>query len=121
MHDAKNLFFPEEAFSGTDWEVDKTLDLLEAINVIDRVIVVAVYDVNREDEYTKPGYESYGRSLVEEVKPLVDSRFRTLQAAVPHRRDGVVARRCRFILPRMAVVGDFRKSSLHVKHVYDEG
>jgi hypothetical protein len=43
--------------------------------VIDRVIVVAVYAVNREEEYTKPGYEKYVPSLVEEVKPLVDSRF----------------------------------------------
>ncbi|MEO6970024.1 MAG: alpha/beta hydrolase-fold protein [Chthoniobacterales bacterium] len=80
MHDAKNLFFPEEAFSGKDWQVDKTLDLLEAMNVIDRVIVVAVYAVNREEEYTRPGYEKYGRSLVEEVKLLIDARFRTLSA-----------------------------------------
>jgi predicted alpha/beta superfamily hydrolase len=80
MHDAKNLFFPEEAFSGRDWQVEKTLDLLEAMNVIDRVIVVAVYAINREEEYTKPGYEKYGRSLVEEVKPIIDSRFRTLHA-----------------------------------------
>jgi predicted alpha/beta superfamily hydrolase len=82
MHDAKNLFFPEEAFSGIDWQIDKTLDLLEAMNVIDRVIVVAVYAVNREEEYTRPGYEKYGRSLVEEVKPLIDARFRTLAAAM---------------------------------------
>jgi predicted alpha/beta superfamily hydrolase len=80
MHDGKNLFFPEEAFSGTDWQVDKTLDLLEAMNVIDRVIVVALYAINRDEEYTKPGYEKYGRSLVEEVKPFVEPRFRTLHA-----------------------------------------
>lgn len=79
MHDAKNLFFPQEAFSGTDWQFDKTLDLLEAMNVIDRVIVVAVYATNRNDEYTMPGYEDYGRALVEEVKPYIDGRFRTLR------------------------------------------
>jgi predicted alpha/beta superfamily hydrolase len=78
MHDAKNLFFPEEAFLGRDWEVDKTLELLEAMNVIDRLIVVGIYAVNREEEYTKPGYEKYGRSVVSEVKPLIDSRFRSL-------------------------------------------
>ncbi len=78
MHDAKNLFFPEEAFQGKDWQFDQTLELLEAMNVIDKVIVVGVYAVNREEEYTKPGYEKYGRSLVDEVKPLIDSRFRSL-------------------------------------------
>ena len=81
MHDAKNLFFPQEAFAGSDWQVGKTLDLLEAMNIIDRVIVVAVYATDREVEYTKPGYEKYGRALVEEVKPQIDSLFRTLSSA----------------------------------------
>lgn len=80
MQDARNLFFPEEAFLGTEWQVDETLDLLEAMNVIDRVIVVGVYAENRDEEYTKPGYEQYGRALVEEVKPFIDERFRTLHA-----------------------------------------
>jgi predicted alpha/beta superfamily hydrolase len=78
MHDAANLFFPNESFLGAEWEVDETLDLLDAMNVIDRVIVVALYAINREEDYTKPGYEEYGRAVVEEVKPFIDSRFRTL-------------------------------------------
>ncbi|HKS28688.1 MAG TPA: alpha/beta hydrolase-fold protein [Pyrinomonadaceae bacterium] len=78
MQDGKNLFFPDEAFQGTEWEVDETLDLLDSMNVIDKTIVVGVYAEKREEEYTSPGYRLYGRSLVEEVKPLVDSSFRTL-------------------------------------------
>jgi predicted alpha/beta superfamily hydrolase len=78
MQDGKNLFFPAEAFQGAEWEVDETLDLLDSINVIDKTIVVGVYAEKREEEYTRPGYELYGRSLVEEVKPLVDAEFRTL-------------------------------------------
>jgi predicted alpha/beta superfamily hydrolase len=78
MQDGKNLFFPDEAFQGTEWEVDETLDRLDSMNVIDKTIAVGIYAEKREEEYTKPGYELYGRSLVEEVKPLVDESFRTL-------------------------------------------
>lgn len=81
MQDGKNLFFPDEAFQHTEWEVDETLDLLDSINVIDKTIVVGIYAEKREEEYTRPGYELYGRSLVEEVKPLVDADFRTLAGA----------------------------------------
>ena len=79
MQDGKNLFFPDEAFLGTEWEVDETLDLLDSMNLVDKTIVVGVYAEKREEEYTRPGYELYGRSLVEEVKPLIDARFRTLK------------------------------------------
>jgi predicted alpha/beta superfamily hydrolase len=78
MQDGRNLFFPEEAFLGAEWEVDETLDLLDSMSVIDKTIVVGLYAERRETEYTAPGYSLYGRSLVGEVKPFVDSRFRTL-------------------------------------------
>jgi predicted alpha/beta superfamily hydrolase len=78
MQDGPNLFFPEEAFLGTEWEVDETLDLLDSMSMIDKTIVVGIYAAKREEEYTAPGYRLYGRSVVEEVKPFVDSRFRTL-------------------------------------------
>jgi predicted alpha/beta superfamily hydrolase len=81
MHDGKNLFFPEEAFLGSDWQVGETLDQLDVMSVIDKLIVVGVYAQNREEDYTKPGYARYARALVDEVKPWVDSNFRTLTAA----------------------------------------
>ena len=80
MHDGTNLFFPEEAFLGREWTVDETMDKLDAMSLIDKTIVVGVHagkDV-REDEYTRPGYEAYGRALVEELKPYVDEHLRTL-------------------------------------------
>jgi enterochelin esterase-like enzyme len=85
MHDGTNLFFPEEAFLGREWTVDETMDVLDSMSLIDKTIVVGVHagkDV-REDEYTRPGYEAYGRSLVEELKPYVDQHLRTLPG--PHR------------------------------------
>lgn len=78
MHDGKNLFFPEEAFLGKEWQVDETLDVLSCMNLIDQTIVVGVHAGDRMAEYTSPGYEEYGRALVQELKPYVDEHFRTL-------------------------------------------
>ncbi len=77
MQDGQNLFFPEEAFA-SDWKVDRTVGLLDTMGAVDEFIVVGVYSQDRMTEYTKPGYETYGESLVGEVKPRVDQDFRTL-------------------------------------------
>jgi predicted alpha/beta superfamily hydrolase len=77
MHDGKNLFFPEEAFLGRVWKVDESLALLDAMNGVDQVVVVGVYSHDRMYDYTKPGYEAYARSIVEEIKPRVDAKIRT--------------------------------------------
>jgi predicted alpha/beta superfamily hydrolase len=78
MQDGKNLFFPEEAFLGHDWHVNEALSLLDAMNAVDRVIVIGVYTGDRVQEYTKPGYEAYARAVIEEIKPEVDRRLRVL-------------------------------------------
>jgi predicted alpha/beta superfamily hydrolase len=87
MQDGKNLFFPEEAFLGREWHVADALHLLDATNAVDRVVVVGVYSGDRMREYTRPGFEAYARSVVEEVKPEVDHRIRTLGSA---RETGVI-------------------------------
>lgn len=76
MQDGQNLFFPDEAFRGQDWRIDETVTVLDAMNAIEEVIVVGIYPEDRLREYTKPGYETYGRFLVEELKPAIDSEFR---------------------------------------------
>ncbi|MGE0712543.1 MAG: alpha/beta hydrolase [Planctomycetota bacterium] len=78
MHDGRNLFFPQESFLGQDWQVDQNLELLDSMNLIDRTIVVGVYAGDREGDYTQPGYERYGRALVEDLKPAIDCCHRTL-------------------------------------------
>jgi len=78
MQDGKNLFFPEEAFLGRAWNVDDSIALLDKMNAMDQAIVVGIHSVDRMNEYTKPGYETYARSIVEEVKPEVDRRLRVL-------------------------------------------
>lgn len=78
MHDGQNLFFPQEAYLGDDWKVDETMNVLDAMNVVRRCIVVGVYPKERESEYTAPGYEAYGRFMVEAVKEAaIDRHLRT--------------------------------------------
>lgn len=81
MQDGHNLFFPEESFAGTTWQVERTLKLLDDMKLLDKILVVGIYPGDRVNDYTKPGYESYGRFLVNHVKPLVDGRCRTMPDA----------------------------------------
>ena len=78
MQDGQNLFFSEEAFQGEHWRVSETLGLLDAMNVLQQVIVVGVYPGDRMRDYTRPGYDAYGRFLAAELKPRIDADFRTL-------------------------------------------
>ena len=87
MQDGQNLFFPEEAFQGKDWEVGTTEDVLRAMNAVEDVLILGIYSGDRMTEYTKPGYELYARSLVEEVVPEIERRG---IRAGKHRRHRVV-------------------------------
>jgi predicted alpha/beta superfamily hydrolase len=79
LQDGQNLFFPEEAFAGRDWQLDSTHWQLHSMGAVDDMILVALYSgAERMDEYTKPGYELYGRSLVEEVVPKVNRKLRVI-------------------------------------------
>jgi predicted alpha/beta superfamily hydrolase len=76
MQDGQNLFFPEEAFMGSDWQVDDTRDTLAAMCAIEDYIFVGIYSEDRMLDYTKPGYEPYAKSLVEEIVPVIEERLR---------------------------------------------
>lgn len=78
MHDGNNLFFPDEAFMGNPWSVDKTMDLLDSMNVTDKILIVGIYPQDRMNEYTQPGYEGYGRFIVDELQGFVSQRYRPL-------------------------------------------
>jgi len=78
MQDGQNLFFPEEAFLHEDWGVDETSQILRAMQAIEDFIIVGVYSNEcRNEEYTKPGYEAYARSMVEELVPAEQMFLRT--------------------------------------------
>jgi predicted alpha/beta superfamily hydrolase len=78
MFDGRNLFFPQEAFLGQDWGLNRSLDLLNSMNLMERAIVVGVYAKDRMAECTEPGYHAYGQALSAELKPWVDRNYRTL-------------------------------------------
>jgi len=88
MHDGQNLFDGATSFiPGQEWRVDETAERLIAAGKIEPLIVVGVYNTkDRIDEYTpaadakyKMGGKAdlYGRMLVEELKPFIDSQYRT--------------------------------------------
>lgn len=78
LQDGQNVFFASESFTGADWRIGETLTLLNAMNVIDKVIAVGIYPREREQEYTYPGYTAYGRFVAKSLKPRIDAAFRTL-------------------------------------------
>lgn len=87
MHDGQNLMDPRTtAFGNPEWGVDETAQRLIRNLQMEPIIVVGVYNTNaRFDEYTQavdPQYgggraDDYGRFLVEELKPRIDSLYRT--------------------------------------------
>lgn len=81
MQDGHNLFRPEDAFGGREWQVDETLGRLEQMNAVRKVIVIGVAPEDRMQDYTHPGFADYGRFLVEVLKPRIDATFRTRQRA----------------------------------------
>jgi predicted alpha/beta superfamily hydrolase len=89
LHDGQNLFDGATSFiPGQEWRVDETAQSLIESRAIEPVIIVGIYNTGKErvEEYTPsadPKYkvggkaELYGRLLVEELKPFIDSHYRT--------------------------------------------
>jgi predicted alpha/beta superfamily hydrolase len=102
MHDGQNVFNPATSYNGNDWMVDEAMTELVATGEVEPAIVVAVWNngAKRFPEYMpqKPAEvmnreeirkgvmayagvpiisDDYLRFLVEELKPYVDSTYRT--------------------------------------------
>ncbi len=97
LHDGQNIFDRATAFGGREWGADETAQRLVEENLIDPVIIVAVANVGeaRIHEYaptrgrleegkrkrSKGLLRHYGRFLINELKPFIDARYRTLTEA----------------------------------------
>jgi predicted alpha/beta superfamily hydrolase len=92
LHDGQNLFDGRTSYiAGRTWNAHTTVDRLTVAGEIEPVILVGVANtgLRRMAEYTPTcdykmgGGEgrSYGRLLIEELKPLIDSSYRTLPEA----------------------------------------
>lgn len=90
MQDGQNLMDPANfADKKTEWHVDETAQRLQRCGQMSPVIIVGVYHAGdkRIAEYTQapdadhPGggdADKYGRFLLEELKPRIDAKYRTL-------------------------------------------
>jgi predicted alpha/beta superfamily hydrolase len=92
MQDGQNLFDPETSFiTGNYWRLGETADALIEAGAIEPMIIVGIYNagVKRIDEYTPVEdkrlgggqADAYGRMLVQELKPHIDTQYRTLPGA----------------------------------------
>lgn len=80
MHDGQNLVDPQTSAFGVDWEMDETCTRLMESNTIPPMIVVGIYNTrHRTREYLPgPKGEAYAAFVIDEVKPLIDAKYRTL-------------------------------------------
>jgi predicted alpha/beta superfamily hydrolase len=92
LHDGQNLFDGRTSYvTGKTWHAHSTADRLNREGLIEPVILVGVANtgLRRMAEYTPTrdfkmgGGEghSYGRLLIEELKPSIDRMYRTLMGA----------------------------------------
>lgn len=90
LHDGQNLFDGASSFvHGQEWGIDETAQQLIVAGEVEPLVIVGIYNTgeHRVEEYTpsvdprlKKGGQAdlYGRLLVEELKPFIDSRYRTM-------------------------------------------
>lgn len=80
MQDGQNLFDPKTSYSGKDWRVDETIVKLVKAGLIKEIIVVGIYNSGeRLEEYSDSEKgEKYLNFLIEELKPFIDSVYRTM-------------------------------------------
>jgi len=88
LHDGQNLFDPQTAFAGQPWWADEVAEHEVRAGRVAPLLLVGVANTpDRLREYGPrpcgPGRaddlsRAYGRFLVEEVKPFIDSHYRTL-------------------------------------------
>ena len=93
LHDGQNLFDGATSFiPGQEWRADETAQSLIAAGKVEPLIIVGIYNTGKDriEEYTpaadtkyKIGGKAdlYGRLLVEELKPFIDTNYRTLKDA----------------------------------------
>lgn len=96
LQDGQNVFDAATAFGGVEWGADETAHRLIEQKLIEPVIIVAVANTgeHRIHEYaptrgrleegkrkrSKGLLRQYGRFLINELKPFIDARYRTLTA-----------------------------------------
>jgi enterochelin esterase-like enzyme len=88
LQDGQNLFDPATSFAGIAWRVGETADRLIAEGKIQPLVIVGIYNTGKQRirEYTPSrakklgggGANRYGKMLVREIMPFIESKYRTL-------------------------------------------
>jgi predicted alpha/beta superfamily hydrolase len=97
LHDGQNVFDAATSFGGVEWGVDETAQQLIRNKLMEPIIIVAIANTgeDRIHEYaptparidppkrkrSKGLLRSYGRFLIEELKPFIDRKYRTRREA----------------------------------------
>ena len=97
LHDGQNVFDAATSFAGVEWGADETAQRLIATNLIEPTIIVAIANTGEEriHEYaptparidppkrkrSRGMLRSYGRFMIEELKPFIDRKYRTKREA----------------------------------------
>ncbi|HZE57704.1 MAG TPA: alpha/beta hydrolase-fold protein [Chthoniobacterales bacterium] len=97
LQDGQNVFDAATSFAGVEWGVDETAQRLIRQKLMEPLIIVAIANTgeDRIHEYaptparldppkrkrSKGLLRSYGRFLVEELKPFIDRKYRTKREA----------------------------------------
>lgn len=85
-HDGNNVFGTGTAFLGVDWGLDTTAEELTTAGRMEEIIIVGVSNTpDRAAEYTPSRgarieggkADLYGAFLIDDVKPFIDSHYRT--------------------------------------------
>ena len=92
LQDGQNLFDPGTSFAGVAWRVGETADRLIAEGKIQPLVIVGIYNTGKQRirEYTPSrakklgggGANRYGKMLIQEIMPFIESKYRTLAGSV---------------------------------------
>ncbi len=79
MQDGQNIIDPATSSFGIDWRIDETVDSLIRNKITTSFIVVGIYNTaDRTREYTPgEGGTAYMKFVVNKLKPMIDSAYRT--------------------------------------------
>ena len=79
MQDGQNLFDPAMSSFGVDWSVDESCDSMIRNGAVEPMIVVGIHNTpDRSEEYLPgPKANRYMAFVLEEIKPFIDSLYRT--------------------------------------------
>jgi predicted alpha/beta superfamily hydrolase len=82
MHDGQQVFDPSTSTWHHDWQVDERCSELIYQKRLQEIIVVAIYSTpDRYAEYNPAERgPDYAKFLIDELKPFIDSEYRTLPA-----------------------------------------